>query len=99
MITRTYQFSEGKNLLLKATRNISFEEIIDALQSDQLLETVDHPRYDHQKLFIVEINNYAYLVPFVEKENDLFLKTIFPCRKTTKKYLRGNADEKNKTQA
>jgi len=46
-----------------------------------------------QKMFIVEINNYAYLVPFVENEKEIFLKTIIPSRKATKEYLKGKDHE------
>lgn len=58
----------------------------------QILDIVEHPnqeRYAGQRIFILNINNYAYLVPFVETESEIFLKTIIPNRKATKKYLRG----------
>ncbi len=45
-------------------------------------------KYKNQKIFIVSINDYAYLVPFVEGEKEIFLKTIIPSRKATKTYLR-----------
>ncbi|OGT46056.1 MAG: hypothetical protein A3E82_08025 [Gammaproteobacteria bacterium RIFCSPHIGHO2_12_FULL_38_11] len=85
-----YEYSKEKSLLLKEGRGISFEEVVVAIENAGLLDIVLHPntvKYAHQKMYVVEINNYAYLVPFVEKQNGVFLKTIFPCRKTTKKYL------------
>ena len=102
MIEEYYKFSEGKNLLLQASRGISFNEVVHAIENGGLLDTVDHPNpnYKHQKMFVVEINEYIYLVPFVEKENGVFLKTIFPSRKATKKYLsKGDNDEPTKIQA
>jgi hypothetical protein len=40
-----------------------------------------------QHLFVVNIEDYAYLVPFVEEQKQVVLKTIIPSRKATKKYL------------
>lgn len=61
-----------------------------ALEQGKLLDVLGHPnkeRYPNQKLLIVEIKDYAFVVPVVENENELFLKTIIPSRKATKKYL------------
>lgn len=71
-------------------RDVSFEEVLIAIDEGGLLDIIDHPpktRYPSQKIFVVNINNYAYLVPFVEDEEKVFLKTIIPSRKATKKYL------------
>lgn len=79
-----------KNELLKKERDISFEEILIAIEEGKVLDVVKHPdknRYPNQKIFIVEINNYAYLVPFVEDDEKVFLKTIIPSREATKKYI------------
>lgn len=57
---------------------------------------MEHPnqeKYKGQKIFIINIDQYAYLVPFVENEQEIFLKTIIPSRKATKKYLRGQDEE------
>jgi maltose-binding protein MalE len=87
-----YNFSSEKNQKLIKERNISFDEIISAIENGFLLDVVEHPnkqRYNDQKMYIVKSNDYIYLVPFVtEKDNTIFLKTIFPSRKTTKKYLK-----------
>lgn len=85
-----------KNLLLKAERNISFEEIVFHIEKGHILDIVEHPnqeKYKGQKIFVINIENYAYLVPFVESEQEIFLKTIIPSRKATKKYLRGVENE------
>ena len=88
-----YTFNPEKNKVLKCERGISFEEIISAIQSDSLLDIIEHSnqnKYPNQKVYIVNVNDYVYLVPFVEKEGSIFLKTIFPSRKLTKRYLRDN---------
>lgn len=76
----------------QAKRNISFEEIVHRIQSGQILNIENHPnqkKYPDQKMFIVPIDNYVYLVPFVEEDEEkYFLKTIIPSRKATKKYLK-----------
>jgi len=90
-----FAWDNEKNQLLKAERNISFEEVVFHIEKKQLLDIVEHPnqeKYKGQKIFIVNINNYAYLVPFVESEPEIFLKTIIPSRKATKKYL-GDQDK------
>lgn len=93
----TYDFSREKNQKLILERNISFEEIISAIQNDCLLDIVEHPnseKYYNQKMYIVEFNHYVYMVPFVVQEDGtIFLKTIFPSRKATQKYLKENNNE------
>lgn len=84
-------WDNGKNQRLKKERGISFEEIKIAVESEKVLDVFDHPnqkRYPGQQIMAVEINNYVYLVPFIEGRENFFLKTIFPSRKATKKYLR-----------
>ncbi len=86
-----YDFSPEKNQALIREREVSFEDVIAAISDGGLLDLIDHPnasRYPHQKIYIVAIEGYAYLVPFVrEDEETVFLKTIIPSRKMTKKYL------------
>ncbi len=85
-----FAWDEDKNNLLKETRNISFEEIVLSLSNNKLLEVVEHPnkqKYPGQRIFIVEVRDYAYVVPFVEDEEKYFLKTIYPSREATNKYL------------
>jgi len=87
---RSFFFDEIKNAKLKAERGISFQQIILELEADREINVVKHPnsdKYPNQQVFIVEINGYVYAVPFVEDDNHYFLKTIFPSRKLTKKYL------------
>jgi len=85
-----FSWNIEKNQQLIVEREISFEEVVFHIERGQLLDIVEHPnqeRYTGQRIFIVEINEYAYLVPFVESEKEVFLKTIIPSRKATKKYL------------
>ncbi|MAT57706.1 MAG: hypothetical protein K8F60_15955 [Melioribacteraceae bacterium] len=85
-----FDWDVKKNEILRETRNISFEEIVFAIANDKLLDILEHPnteKYPNQKLFIVEISDYAYVVPFIEDEEKYFLKTIYPSREATKKYL------------
>lgn len=80
-----------KNEKLRETRNISFEQIVFAIANDKLLNTLEHPnseKYPNQKLFVVEISDYAYVVPFIEDEEKYFPKTIYPSREATKRYLK-----------
>lgn len=87
-----FSWSNEKNRLLKAERNISFEDVVYHIEKKDVLDIVEHPnqdKYKGQKIFILKIHNYAFLAPFVESEREIFLKTIIPCRKATKKYLRG----------
>ena len=87
-----FSWNEEKNEQLKRERNVSFEEVVFHIERGDLLDIVGHPnreRYQGQRLFIVSIDNYGYLVPFIESEEEVFLKTIIPSRKATKKYMRG----------
>lgn len=77
--------------MLKEQRNISFDEIVMAIANNQLLDTVKHPnkeKYLNQKIFIVEVKNYVYIVPFVESSKSYFLKTIYPSRKATREFFK-----------
>jgi hypothetical protein len=79
-------WSQEKNELLKAEREISFEEIALLIEAGNILGIEENPGHPNQKIYILEIENYAYIVPFVESENEIFLKTAFPSRKYTKRF-------------
>jgi hypothetical protein len=87
-----FKYSPEKNLKLKQERNISFEEIIAAIENGQLVDIVKHEntlKYDNQKIYVVYAKNYIYLVPFIQDdEGDIFLKTIIPSRKAKQKYIK-----------
>ena len=87
-----YRWDKEKNERLKIERGVSFEQITMHIERGDLLDIVAHPnqeKYPNQQLLVVEINDYVYLVPFVENENGKFLKTIIPSRKATRVYLGG----------
>ena len=78
-----------KNALLKAQRGVSFEDVVFHIMAGDILNTIDHPnqkRYPDQQIHMIAIEEYVYLVPFIESEEDVFLKTIIPSRKATKAY-------------
>lgn len=87
---KTINWNPEKNRKLITERKISFEEIVFSMQSGGLLDDISHPgkeQYAHQRVFIVALDEYAYLVPYVENEQEIFLKTIVPSRKATRRYL------------
>jgi len=91
-----HSWNNEKNDKLKKERNISFEDIIYYIEHGKLLTILKHTNqetYPGQKVYVLEVNNYVCLVPFIETENKIFLKTIIPSRKATKKYLEAK-DEK-----
>ena len=86
-----FAWDEGKNEKLKAERGIGFEEIVFLIGAGRVLDILEHPireRYAGQRIFVIEREGYAYLVPFVEGERLIFLKTIIPSRKATRQYLK-----------
>jgi len=91
---KSIRYSLEKNELLKAQRDISFEDVILSIESGNLLDDIEHTnkeKYANQSIFIilVEIKNYVYMVPYVEEKEYIFLKTIIPSRKMNKKYNKG----------
>lgn len=83
-------WSKEKNNLLEVTRGIGFEDVMEAIFEDKTLTILRHTnmkRHPNQRLFIVNIDDYAYVIPFVEDEEKIFLKTIYPSRKYTKLFI------------
>ncbi len=92
---KIFKWNTEKNEVLLRERGITFEEIVQRIESGSKVIETDHPnqkKYPNQKILIVDINGYAYLVPCVIEHNEYFLKTIIPSRKATKKYLGGSDD-------
>jgi uncharacterized DUF497 family protein len=90
-----FSWNEEKNELLLSERHISFEDIILYIEKGFLLDLLEHPnpeKYPGQKIFVVQVEEYVYLVPYVESDEEVFLKTIIPSRKATKRYLKGNEE-------
>lgn len=89
---KLFDWNDEKNEWLRRERGVTFEEIIFHIAHDGLLDTIEHlnqEKYKGQYVFIVNVDGYVCLVPFVESEDQLFLKTIIPSRKMTKQYLGG----------
>jgi uncharacterized DUF497 family protein len=87
-VKKVFDWDNEKNKKLIRERKISFEAIVSLIESGNIIATVTGKgRYAHQKQFIVEMNKYIYVVPFVEDDQKIFLKTIIPSRKLTKKFL------------
>lgn len=83
-----FDWSEEKNTWLIKNRNISFELIVVIVQNEEYLDIVmNHPPYEHQRVYIVAIDECVYRVPFVENDTKIFLETAYPSREETKKYL------------
>ena len=82
-----FAWDDAKNAKLRAERGIGFEDIVFHIERGDLLDILEHPnpdRYAGQRIFVVQREDYVYLVPFVEDEHTVFLKTIIPSRKATK---------------
>lgn len=87
---KAIDWDPAKNKLLKSERGVGFEDVVVRLVNGNVLDTLDHPnqeKYPNQRIHVLDINGYVYLVPFVEGEQGIFLKTIIPSRKATRNYL------------
>lgn len=83
-------WNSTKNQQLVAERGISFEDVVFYMQHGGLLDDVEHPnreKYSHQRVFVINIDDYVHLVPYVENKKEIFLKTVIPSRKATRSYL------------
>lgn len=86
----SFDWNEEKSRLLERTRGVSFEQVVFHIQNGDILDILAHPnptRYPGQRIMVLNMEGYAHLVPFVERQGTWFLKTIFPSRKATKEYL------------
>ena len=85
-----FDWSEEKNAYLESQRGIGFEDVIFHIQNGDVLDIIEHPdraRYPNQKIIVLNVEGYVYLVPYVKQHGTRFLKTIIPSRKATKEYL------------
>ena len=92
---KLFDWNKEKNRWLKQNRAICFEDILFYLDKKCLIDDIEHTnqeKYKGQRIMVMKINNYIYLVPYVESEKEVFLKTIIPGRKATKKYLERKYD-------
>jgi uncharacterized DUF497 family protein len=94
LCVRIFNWNPDKNQELILERGISFEEVVFHIENGNLLDDIVHPNsrvYPNQRIFVVYIPDYVYLVPYIESPEEVFLKTIIPSRKFTKVYLGGGA--------
>ncbi len=92
---KVINWNAEKNQILMNERGISFEDILFSIRNGDLLDDICHPnvdKYPNQRVLMVDVDGYVFLVPYVETTEEIFLKTIIPSRKATKKYLRGSDD-------
>jgi uncharacterized DUF497 family protein len=95
MAVKYFAWDDAKNAKLRAERGIGFEDVVFHIERGDLLDILEHPnpdRYAGQRIFVVQREEYVYLVSFVEDEHSVFLKTIIPSRKATK-YLGEEPDD------
>jgi len=93
---KPFRWSPDKNDLLEQERGVSFEDITVAVEAGGLLEVVAHQnpaKHPRQRIMVVEVAGYAFLVPFVEEEDHFFLKTIIPSRKATRDFIAKESDD------
>ncbi len=87
------KFNDEKNQLLKSTRGIGFDEVLMLIRSGSILDDLEHPapKRSSQRIYLIKIENLVYVVPYVidKSKREIFLKTIYPSRKYTKHYLKG----------
>lgn len=91
-----FTWNEAKNEKLKVERGIGFEEVVFLIGKGDLLDVLEHPnqqRYRGQRIFVVRRGDYVYLVPFLEDDREVFLKTIIPSHKATMQYLGKEAED------
>ncbi len=95
---KPFRWSAEKSAALKEQRGVSFESIVVAVEAGGLLDILAHPntkKYEHQQVLVVCLDNYIYLVPFVEDESSYFLKTVIPSCKATRTYLPPGVQDAN----
>jgi len=90
---KVINWEPDKNQELIEDRGISFEDVVFYLQQGELIDDIKHPndeKYPNQRIFVLNIDDYVYLVPYVEDRKEIILKTVIPSRKATKQYLEKN---------
>jgi len=95
---KVFRWDNEKNEWLKENRGVSFEQVVILMERGDVLEIIEHPnqnKYPGQKIATVLIDDYAYLVPYIQKSDEIFLKTIIPSRKATSKFMRSPNEKSN----
>ncbi len=87
------EWNKDKDKILIEGRKISFKLVAEIITNNDIVSVIKHPnqeKYPNQRMFLINIKNYIYMIPFVEDEEKIFLKTIIPSRKYTRDYLNKN---------
>lgn len=85
-----YKWNEDKNSILKTQRGYSFEDVVEVLSKDGVLDNYKHPstdKYPNQYIYVISLSGYIHYIPYVIDGEDIFLKNIIPSRKLHKKYI------------
>jgi uncharacterized DUF497 family protein len=93
---KPFRWNDEKNQRLKTGRGIGFENVVEALVQGRVLHVSNHSnldKYPGQRVFFIEMGRYVYVVPFREFEEFIYLITVIPSRKATKKYLGGSHEK------
>ncbi len=96
MVEFLYDIEKDKKL--QKERFISFDEVIEFIEADCIIDIKDHPmkfKYPHQKIYLIDINDYVWIVPYIRNEDKIFLKTAYKSRKYTKLYKKTNKENKD----
>jgi len=94
---KTINWNSEKSAVLKTTRGICFEDVVFYIERGDILDDYLHPNqqaYPEQRIMVIAFDNYAYLVPYIEDKEELFLKTIIPSRKATQRYIGDRYEDK-----
>jgi hypothetical protein len=87
---KSINWNTEKSVALKASRGVCFEDVVFFIERGEILDDYVRPNqktYPRQRIMVISVTNYAYLIPYVENDDELFLKTIIPSRKATQRYL------------
>ncbi len=88
---KPFDWNRQKSTLLRSSRGIGFEEVVNNINEGHILAVIEHPnkqKYPNQKIYIIDFDDYIYCIPFIEDNEKIFLKTIYPGRKYTNKFLK-----------
>lgn len=88
-----YRWDEDKNSILKSTRGYSFNDVLEAMHQDGILDNYKHPneeKYPNQYIYVISLDGYIHYIPYVIDGDDIFLKNIIPSRKLNKLYGENN---------
>ena len=86
---KTIRWNPAKNEILKHERGVTFEEVVYHIEQGDVIDITEHPnqtRYPGQQIYVILMHEYVYLVPFIETDDEVFLKTVIPSRKAVREY-------------